>query len=116
MIRISERRSSGHWRHIFGLAAACILLAPSTRAADPAPPTAAAADSEPLEEVIVYTRRRPERLEDVPAAVTAISGEQLQQASADLIEDIGRDIPNVRMVASTSPFRVSRPYCAAITS
>ena len=100
MIRISERRSSGNWRHIFGLAAACILLAPGTRAADPAPPTAAAADSEPLEEVIVYTRRRPERLEDVPAAVTAISGEQLQQASADLIEDIGRDIPNVRMVAS----------------
>jgi iron complex outermembrane receptor protein len=53
-----------------------------------------------LEEVIVYARRRPERLEDVPAAITAISGETLRQDSADLIEDIGRDIPNVRMVAS----------------
>ena len=97
---ISRQRTSGHCRHIVGFAAACILFASGTRAADPAPPTTAAADSEPLEEVIVYARRRPERLEDVPAAVTAISGEQLQQESADLIEDIGRDIPNVRMVAS----------------
>jgi len=53
-----------------------------------------------LEEVIVYARRREERLQDTPLAVSARSGEQLREANAVLLEDIDRDIPNTRMVSS----------------
>ena len=67
---------------------------------------AAAADQEPsaqggpLQEVIVYARRREERIEDTPLAISVRSGEQLREETAVLLEDIGRDVPNVRMVSS----------------
>jgi len=53
-----------------------------------------------LEEVIVHARRRAEPLAETPLAVTVVSGEDLRQQSAMLFEDVGRDIPNVRMVSS----------------
>ncbi|MGH8305047.1 MAG: TonB-dependent receptor, partial [Steroidobacteraceae bacterium] len=66
----------------------------------PAPGSEAAGDSGALQEVIVYARRRPERLEDTPLAVSVRSGTELQRASAVLLDDVGRDVPNTRMVAS----------------
>jgi len=54
----------------------------------------------PLQEVIVYARRREEKIEDTPLAITARSGEELAQESAVLLDDVGRDVPNTRMVAS----------------
>ncbi|MBS0365699.1 MAG: TonB-dependent receptor [Proteobacteria bacterium] len=59
----------------------------------------AAADT-PLEEVIVHARRRAERIQDIPVSVTAVSGEELRRESAELLQDVGRDVPNVRMVSS----------------
>lgn len=53
-----------------------------------------------LEEVIVHARRRTERLEDVPLAVTVIDGRQLEAQSAVTFQDVGRGVPNVRMVSS----------------
>ena len=85
MIGISGRMSNGNYRRILGLAATCILLAPSSRAADQASQSTAIADSEPLEEVIVYARRRPERLEDVPAAVTALNRSIFWQRRKSLV-------------------------------
>ena len=62
--------------------------------------SASAPDAGGLEDVIVYARRRAERVIDVPLAVTVLSGVQLQNQSAVLFEDIAREIPNVRMVSS----------------
>ncbi len=59
-----------------------------------------AADSGPLHEVIVYARRRAEPVEDTPLAVSVRTGEELREASAVLLDDIGRDVPNVHMYAS----------------
>ena len=71
---------------------------PGTAGETALPQSAAATDS--LEEVIVYARRRVERIQDTPLAVSARSGEQLREANAVLLEDIDRDIPNTRMVSS----------------
>ena len=53
-----------------------------------------------LEEVIVHARRRSERLEEAPLAVTVRSAAQLQQQTALVLGDVGRAVPNVRMVSS----------------
>ncbi len=76
-----------------------LAVAPGRLPADAAP-APDANDASTLKEVIVYARRRPEKLEDTPVAVTALSGSELQQESAVLLEDIARDVPNTRMVSS----------------
>jgi iron complex outermembrane receptor protein len=50
--------------------------------------------------VVIYARRRTEAIQDTPLAVSVRTGEELRQQSADLIGDVGRDIPNVYMVSS----------------
>jgi iron complex outermembrane receptor protein len=82
-----------------------LLTAARIAGAEPATPEQAAlpqpaAGAADLQEVIVYARRREERLEDTPLAVSVRSGEQLREASAVLLGDIDRDIPNTRMVSS----------------
>ena len=51
-------------------------------------------------EIVVTARRREERLVDVPIAVTAFSGEQLEQSGAIDITDIGQTTPNVTLEVS----------------
>jgi iron complex outermembrane receptor protein len=91
-------------RHRLGCLASLVatVLAPvsSAFAADALRETSVSAAPEPLDEVIVHARRRDERLEDAPLAVTVRSGEQLRAESAVLFDDIARDVPNVRMVSS----------------
>ena len=82
------------------LLAAARLAAADPGAPDEAAPQQPAAAAGALEEVIVYARRREERLEDTPLAVSARSGEQLREANAVLLDDIDRDIPNTRMIPS----------------
>jgi iron complex outermembrane receptor protein len=50
--------------------------------------------------IIVTARRREENLVDVPIAVTAYSGESLNQAGAIDITDIGQTTPNTTLEAS----------------
>ena len=63
----------------------------------PQPSTSGAAS---LQEIVVYARRREERAEDTPLAVSVRSGEQLRESNAVLLEDVDRDVPNTRMVSS----------------
>lgn len=51
-------------------------------------------------EIIVTARRREEILQDVPIAVTAYSGEQLEQQGALDITDVGDTTPNVTLETS----------------
>ncbi len=59
--------------------------------ADPAPGTG---------EIVVTARRRAESLQDVPIAVTAYSGEQLENQGAVDITDISDTTPNVTLETS----------------
>ena len=59
----------------------CLIAAGAAAAADPdatASPPTATADAGTLQEVVVTARRRPEDLQNVPIAVTALNAEQLQ--------------------------------------
>ena len=77
---------------------------PVAPATDPAPTADAqisqdsAAASDP--EIVVTARRRNELLLDVPIAVTAYSGEQLERQGALDITDIGDTTPNVTLETS----------------
>jgi iron complex outermembrane receptor protein len=51
-------------------------------------------------EIVVTARRRAESLQDVPIAVSAYSGEQLDRQGAIDITDIGDTTPNVTLEAS----------------
>jgi len=95
--RTGDRRHTAAW-----LALGLALGAPAALPADEAPAAAVApsADIGQLQEVIVYARRRAERIEDAPLAISARSGEELREASAVLLDDVGRDVPNLRMYAS----------------
>ena len=53
-----------------------------------------------LSEVVVHARRRTESIQDSPLAVSVRSGEELREQSAELVADVGRDIPNVYMFSS----------------
>ncbi len=50
-----------------------------------------------LEEVIVTAQKRTESLQDVPIAVTAISGEKIVEAGIRGLEDLTAYVPNVQM-------------------
>ncbi|QYU69870.1 TonB-dependent receptor [Leptolyngbya sp. 15MV] len=59
---------------------------------------ATSADGESV--IIVSARRRDERLIDVPIAVTAFSGDQLEARGALDLTDIGNVVPNVTLESS----------------
>jgi iron complex outermembrane recepter protein len=82
------------------LAATLLTGVPGAYAVAPVADEGPSAQGGALQEVIVHARRREERIEDTPVAISVRSGEQLREETAVLLEDIGRDVPNVRMVSS----------------
>ena len=53
-----------------------------------------------IEELIVTARRRDESLQDVPIAITAFTGEQLDRIGADTLIAVGQSSPNVTLEVS----------------
>jgi len=115
---MSLTRSAGH---LLGTVALMTLLpaaalaqqaapTPVTPSADPSPaePIAGQADAATQDEaadassnqIVVTARRRAETLQNVPIAVTAFSGEQLDRQGALDITDIGQTTPNVTVEVS----------------
>lgn len=92
---------------VLGLAGASALsllgFAPSLQAQSKAPV---------LEEVLVTAQKRTESLQDVPVAVTAISGDDLANTGFRDVGDIVALVPSMSMVSSDQPhattFRVRR--------
>lgn len=56
---------------------------------------AAHAQQSQTDEIIVTARKRVEALQDVPLAITAISGDELRQSSAQDITDLQRQTPSL---------------------
>ena len=63
--------------------------------------TAPAAEAATMAEIVVTARRRAERLQDVPLAVTAVGGEELEDRQVASVADLAGLAPNVDF--STSP-------------
>ena len=60
-------------------------------------PTALAAGSSALEEVIVTARKREESLQDTPLAVSAFTGAALLKAGVSNLADITELVPNLQI-------------------
>src|SRR5689334_1580816 len=90
-----------------GIAAAAFIATPASAqdATQPATPPASAqtqdqASTASDQEIVVTARRRNELLLNVPVAVTAYSGEQLNRQGALDITDISDTTPNVNLETS----------------
>ena len=89
-----------------GAAALAAMPAPALAAQDqqPAAEAPAATDTDNAEAdsgvIVVTARRRDEALQDVPIAVTAFSGAQLEREGAIDITDVGDTTPNVTLEVS----------------
>lgn len=62
-----------------------------------APGWAAAVEEGVLQEVVVTAQFRQENLQDTPLAITAVSGEQLEQQGLTNLTDLGLVIPNANI-------------------
>lgn len=87
-------------------AAAFAALAPAAFAQTAAPAQGGAAESsgpvvqDSVQEVVVTAQRRPERLEDVPAAITALSGTQLQMMNITESNQLTQVTPGLNFTQS----------------
>ncbi|WP_404479250.1 TonB-dependent receptor [Novosphingobium sp. BL-52-GroH] len=66
-------------------------------AQEPAPAPAAAQDATSDDDIIVTAQRRSERLQDVPIAISAVSGESLQERGVSNLQDFTATIPSVNV-------------------
>src|SRR5262249_8120250 len=57
----------------------------------------ATADTGALQEIVVTARKRTERALDVPASITAISANTIEQAHMTQIDDIGAAVSNLNI-------------------
>ena len=112
-------KSAGHWARML---AALTLMTAGAALAEPAPAenesaepqdrapsvseTASAQEENTprrksaIEEIVVSARKRAERLEETPVAVSAISEETLREAGVTRIDDIQDLVPNLRILGS----------------
>lgn len=87
--------------YLFSASALALNVVPSDAwAQEVATQTSAASEtSEGLGEIVVTARKREERLQDTPIAVTALAGEDLASRSVIAMADLGGFVPNVSMYA-----------------
>src|SRR3954471_17596265 len=78
---------------LIGAAIAAVLATPPVRAQSAAP-----ADSEPLDEVLVTARRRSETFKDVPITVNVFTKESIESAGIQKPSDFIALVPNMTLV------------------
>src|SRR5580698_4941881 len=79
---------------IAGLVVISVTLVGNARADTPSPPT--------LTEIIVTAQKRLENIQDVPVAVMALSGQELQDAGVKDIKNLQVLTPGVTVTSTTS--------------
>lgn len=84
-----------------GIAVALAGAAQAQAQAQDAAPPASAEDSSPgAAEIVVTAQKRSERLQDVPVAVSVLSGESLEQAARPSIESAAQQVPSLTFLKS----------------
>jgi iron complex outermembrane receptor protein len=63
-----------------------------------------------ISEIVVTAERRAERLQDVPAAVTALSGDNLEARGIDTISDLTAMAPNLNFLTSNAQVASRQAY------
>jgi iron complex outermembrane receptor protein len=67
-----------------------------------------------IEQVIVSARRREESLQDVPVAVTALTGEQLLEQNVRTLEDMTAYVPNIKVNAGRATTSTINTYIRGV--
>src|SRR5262245_52249150 len=75
--------------------AAMLAALPFTGTAFAQPAAAGASESTSIDELVVTARRRDERLQDVPAAITALGAQELQRYSITNVADAAKMVPQL---------------------
>ncbi|MFM1885336.1 MAG: hypothetical protein RL026_493 [Pseudomonadota bacterium] len=86
--------SKHQWALAAGMGALCVVGMPWEARAQ-------GSVAEAVEEVVVTAQRREQRLQDVPVAVSVVSGEALQRANIKSLQDISGQMGNVRIASGT---------------
>ena len=113
---INHARTAAHCFHrlpaglmLLGLAMPVgVVFAQSDSAPAPAPPAGHQAERESaveLDGVVVTARRRNEREQDVPIAMSVLGGEAIETGGDPNLQDIYRQVPSLRVV-NTNPRNV----------
>ena len=95
--------------YLWGALMTLTALAPAGALADETPAAAAQATgqvpqngADGLEEVTVTARRVEENQQNVPVAITSLSGAALQKRNIDTVKDLQFDVPNLQVKQSQS--------------
>lgn len=72
------------------------------------------ASAQELEEIIVTARKREERLQDVPSAITAITGDTLQATGVQRLDEVTSTVPNMQLNHSGTGPSVATVYIRGI--
>ena len=72
------------------------LTAPEARAQEPGANATTNQDVDE-DEILITARRREERLQEVPVAVTAFSSQQLEEANVTRLENLGNIAPSLQI-------------------
>lgn len=113
----AARRPFGGTVRIAGLMAGVALLpmlSAGQAAAQEEPQARPAARTTQVEEIVVTARRRAESLQDVPASVTAFTGERLFETGALDIVAINDLVPNVTLEVSRSTNNTLTPFIRGV--
>ena len=86
--------------HLLPVGIACIAASVAAVAQTPAP---ADKSGGKLEEIVVTSQKRSQRLQTVPISVAVLGGRELAQQNITNIDDLGTKIPNVEMVLPFGP-------------
>ena len=97
---MSATAKHGHARRILG-----VLIA--TVATGSLSVVSRQAVAEQLEEMVVTAQKREQNLQDVPMAVSAVSGQAMQQAGISDIKDLARQVPSLQVQSNTSPLAMN---------
>lgn len=81
------------------LVSSMVFTCPSTALAQQAEEDGVTAG---LAEIVVVARKRTERLQDTPIAITALAGEDLAARGANSLADVASFVPNVSMYTAAS--------------
>lgn len=110
-MKMGERRVAGVLTGLVGVVLCADAVADP---ADAGPQQAAAAspsgarhpdsvDPDALQTVVVTSERRAENLQEVPASITAISGDEIESQHIETLEDLSRVVPGLSLAAGGNP-------------
>ncbi len=85
-------------------ASLCAALAAGPAVAQNAATTATSAEGDQLQEIVVTAQFRKQNLQDVPVAITAVTGAMIEERAQTNLAQLGQQTPNTTLVSTGGAF------------